>query len=137
MDYKTIKNQLVEHEGLRLKPYKCTAGKLPIGVGRNIEDVGISKSEAMQMLDNDITMCVHDLESVFVNFYSLPENIQHVLINMRFQLGPKRFRGFRMMISAVKDEDWQEMVRQMKDSAWYGQTTNRANDLIRMVQAVA
>jgi lysozyme len=35
--------ELVKDEGLRLKPYKCTAGKTTIGVGRNLDDVGISK----------------------------------------------------------------------------------------------
>ena len=32
-----IKEQLVRHEGLRLKPYRCTAGKLTIGIGRNLD----------------------------------------------------------------------------------------------------
>jgi hypothetical protein len=31
-----IKAQLIRHEGLRLKPYRCTAGKLTIGIGRNL-----------------------------------------------------------------------------------------------------
>lgn len=31
-----IKEQLVRHEGLRLRPYRCTAGKLTIGIGRNL-----------------------------------------------------------------------------------------------------
>ncbi len=30
-----IKAQLVRHEGLRLKPYRCTAGKLTIGFDHN------------------------------------------------------------------------------------------------------
>jgi GH24 family phage-related lysozyme (muramidase) len=29
--------QLTRHEGLRLKPYLCPAGKLTIGIGRNLE----------------------------------------------------------------------------------------------------
>ncbi|MDY0127369.1 MAG: hypothetical protein RBR69_04500 [Candidatus Cloacimonadaceae bacterium] len=41
-----IKEQLVRHEGLRLKPYRCTAGKLTIGIGRNLNDCGITQSEA-------------------------------------------------------------------------------------------
>ncbi len=28
-----IKEQLVRHAGLRLRPYRCTAGKLTIGIG--------------------------------------------------------------------------------------------------------
>ena len=38
--------RLVQHEGLRLKPYRCTAGKLTIGVGRNLEDKGLIKEGA-------------------------------------------------------------------------------------------
>ncbi|MGD9825769.1 glycoside hydrolase family protein [Desulfobacter sp.] len=136
MNITEIKKQLINHEGLRLKPYRCTAGKLTIGVGRNIEDVGISEDEAMMMLGNDIDACVDDLRGMFPDFYLLPENIQYVLVDMRFQLGPKRFRGFRMMIRAVENKDWPEMRRQMKDSAWYAQTQGRANTLIRMVKNV-
>ena len=44
--------QLKRHEGLKLKPYKCTADKLTIGVGRNLEDVGISEEEAEMLLQN-------------------------------------------------------------------------------------
>ena len=128
-----IKEQLINHEGLTLKPYRCTADKLTIGVGRNIDDVGISEAEAMIMLGNDIDACVDDLWSMFADFNLFSENIQHVLVDMRFQLGPKRFRGFRMMIRAIENQDWPEMIRQMKDSAWYGQTPNRARDLIKKV----
>ena len=54
MDYDRLKKQLVIHEGLKLKPYHCSANKLTIGVGRNIEEVGITESEAMYLLENDI-----------------------------------------------------------------------------------
>ncbi|WP_320040782.1 glycoside hydrolase family protein [uncultured Desulfobacter sp.] len=134
MDFVAVRKMLIEDEGLRLKPYKCTAGKLTIGVGRNIEDKGISENEAVFLLGNDISECVDDLISLFNNFLQMPENIQHVLINMRFQLGPRGFRGFRMMIKAAKSADWPEMIRQMKDSSWYVQTPNRANNLISMVE---
>lgn len=134
MNYFAIKNQLIAHEGLRLKPYKCTAGKLTIGVGRNLDDVGVSEQEAFDMLFNDIGKCLKDLRGIFKEFDQLPENIQLVLIDMRFQLGPNRFRAFRAMARAVDDRDWAEMIRQMKSSAWYTQTTNRANNLIEMVK---
>lgn len=134
MNILQIKKQLINHEGLKLKPYRCTAGKLTIGVGRNIEDVGISEDEAMMMLENDIDACVDDLRGMFPDFDLFSNNIQHALIDMRFQLGPKRFRGFRMMNQAIKNKDWLKMIKQMKDSEWYSQAPNRANDLIRMVQ---
>jgi lysozyme len=47
MDKQRLGKQLVIHEGLRLKPYRCSSNKLTIGIGRNIEDVGITEEEAM------------------------------------------------------------------------------------------
>ena len=49
-----IKEQLVRHEGLRMKPFRCTAGKLTIGIGRNLDDYGISQTESYVLLENDI-----------------------------------------------------------------------------------
>ena len=36
-----LKTDLKADEGLKLKPYTCTANKLTIGIGRNLDDVGI------------------------------------------------------------------------------------------------
>ena len=53
--------QLKRHEGIRLFPYKCTADKLTIGIGRNLQDVGISEQEAETMLLNDIEIAKEQL----------------------------------------------------------------------------
>ena len=136
MNIERITDQLITHEGYRKHPYLCTAGKTTIGVGRNISDVGITKEEAMYLLSNDIRLCTADLLKLFLEFDKLPENIKMVLIDMRFQLGPNRLRKFRKAIAAVRVGDWLEMIVQMKDSRWYKQTTNRANNLIGMVLEV-
>ena len=39
--------QLIDHEDIKLKPYRCSAGKLTIGVGRNLDDNGITRAEAI------------------------------------------------------------------------------------------
>ena len=74
-------------------------------------------------------------ERSFNSFDKLPEEIQHVLINMSFQLGKPRLSKFKKMIAAVEVEDYQEMANQMEDSRWYKQTTNRAQRLIDRVVA--
>ena len=136
MNTEKLKEQLIEHESLRLKPYRCSAGKLTIGVGRNLDDNGISKSEAMFMLDNDIDVSINDLHKIFPDFNNLNETLQMVLIDMMFNLGLTRFRKFKKMIAAVKTEDWKEMVVQMKDSAWYRQVGIRAKNLIKMIESM-
>lgn len=103
MNYTKIKDQLIKHEGLRLKPYKCTAGKMTIGVGRNLDDVGISEQEALDMLFNDVGKCLSDLREIFRQFDQLPENIQLVLVDMRFQLGSSVCRKSSEMAYQPRD----------------------------------
>jgi hypothetical protein len=49
-----LRDSLKLHEGLRLKPYKDSIGKLTIGFGRNLDDNGIRPNEAAYMLEGDI-----------------------------------------------------------------------------------
>ena len=137
MNLDKLKEILANHEGEKLRLYKCTAGKLTIGIGHNIEDKGISKAVSDLLYREDIQEVLDDLPIIFHDFDNLPENIQLVLADMRFQLGARGIRGFRMMIKAVGALDWPGMIRQMKDSAWYSQTPNRANHLIRMVKGIS
>jgi lysozyme len=86
-----IKEQLVRHEGLRLKPYRCTAGKLTIGYGRNLDDRGISKKEAYAMLEKDILDCEQWLIDEIPEVYNkLDEVRQSVLLNMCISIPQSR-----------------------------------------------
>ena len=62
MNRDDLRSMLVLHEGLRLRPYKCTAGKMTIGVGRNLDDNGITQAEAFALLENDIIAVEADLD---------------------------------------------------------------------------
>lgn len=121
------------HEGLRLKPYKCTAGKLTIGYGRNLEDCGITEAEANAMLDHDIAVCLEELSQIFPRFYQMPEKVQCVLVDMLFNLGKSRFLQFKKMIQAVKDQDYKRAAAEMKDSKWYSQVPSRADEDITIM----
>jgi len=126
--------QLIEHEGLKLKPYYCPAGKLTIGVGRNLEDKGISQKEAAFLLKNDIDECISDLEDLFKEkFDSFPEQVKIVLIDMRFNLGATGFRSFRKMIKAVNESNFDKASKEMKNSNWYSQVGKRAETLVEMM----
>ncbi len=127
-----IKKQILKHEGLRLKPYKCTAGKLTIGVGRNLEDNGISEKEAMLMLHNDLMVVLADLNQ-FDWFLALDEIRQRVVIDMRFNLGPKGFREFKKMIKALKNKDYEKAAEEMINSKWYTQVNVRSKTLVKMM----
>ena len=133
---RAIEELLIRHEGIRFKPYTDTVGKLSVGVGRNLDDKGISKEEAMYLLRNDIDESARDLANLIFNgrFYEFPVPVQHVLISMRFQLGRAGFRKFKKMIFAFQELDYEEAIVQMKASKWYGQVTKRADELIDMIR---
>jgi lysozyme len=155
----TVEEMLIRHEGIRYTPYLCSAGRWTIGVGRNLDNKGLTKEEVlylfrndtvgckrdltimevMYLLYNDIDECEHDLSNrIFQGqFYEFPITIQHSLLDMRFQLGWNGFRGFRKMIAAFKVKDYYEAIVQMKDSRYYEQVTTRADELIKMVRGEA
>lgn len=129
MNYEATIIQIKRHEGLKLKPYKCTAGKLTIGYGRNLEDRGIDKDEAEQMLLRD--MCEVE-EQLFDKglLDGLNDARKAVLINMGFQLGVSGLFKFENMIAALDRKEYELAAKEMLDSLWAKkQTPNRAKEL--------
>ena len=89
--------QIKRHEGLKLTPYKCTAGKLTIGYGRNIEDNGITEQEASMLLKNDIAKTKAELQQ-FEWYCSLDQVRRDCIVNMCFNLGLPTLLKFTNMI---------------------------------------
>ena len=138
MDKAKIRSLLIQHEKVVPYAYQDNLGFWTIGCGRLIDQRrggGLSETESLYLLNNDIDKCFKDLaDSVFRDeFDTFPDDIQAVLISMRFQLGYGGFRGFKKMIQAFKDKNYSEAAWQMKDSGWYKQTPKRAEELIKMV----
>ena len=129
-----LKDFIIKHEGVSLKPYYCPAGKLTIGVGRNLQDNGISYDEVVYLLENDIDRCIRELRTIFKDFDELPENIQIALIDMIFNLGKTRFLKFKNMIQAIKDRDFKKASEEAKNSRWCGQVGKRCEDVVALLK---
>ena len=86
-DQRKMIRQLRLHEGERLIVYKCTAGKLTLGVGRNLEDLGISQDESAMMLAYDIERVCKELNTSLEWYRGLNDVRQRVIIDMAFNLG--------------------------------------------------
>ena len=127
-----ITKQLIESvkqgEGLRLSPYRCTAGKLSIGYGRNLDDVGITQLEAEYLLMNDLQRAENDAKKL-PGFDNCSQVRRDVLIEMVFNIGLPRVLGFRKMLAALSNGDYAEAARQMLDSKWHKDVGNRADRL--------
>ena len=129
MDIAYLKQQLARHEGSRLKPYKDSIGKLTVGVGRNLDDVGIFADEEDLMLTNDINRSVKDLTDHLDWVNSLDEPRYLVLVNMTFNMGISRLLGFHNMLTALQSGDYQTASDEMINSAWAKQVGVRALEL--------
>ena len=130
-----IKAQLVRHEGLRLKPYRCTAGKLTIGIGRNLDDRGISQKEAYAMLERDIMDFEQQLLDEIPETYSgIDEVRQSVILNMCFNLGMKGLLGFKNPLAFIGAGDWERAANNMLASKWAKQVGMRAIELSELMR---
>ena len=129
----SIENQLILHEGLKLKPYRCPAGYLTIGVGRNLDAKGITYNEAMILLHNDIEEITWQLER-HSWYVALGPVRRKVLIDMCFNLGVGGLLGFKMMIEALEQADYERAADEMVSSKWYRQVGQRGRRLERMMR---
>lgn len=133
MNREQLIEELKTDEGVVLTLYKCSAGKNTIGVGRNVDDRGITEDESDYLLSNDIDLCVKELESAFSWFSSLSDARQRVLVNMCFNLGLSRLMGFKKFLAAVEAEEWETASVEMLDSKWakqVGLRSTRLRDLL-------
>ena len=122
-----------KHEGLRLKPYKCTAGKLTIGYGRNLEDNGISAYEADVLLNDDIQNCY--AQCIKFPFWNKLNDVrQAVLLDMCYNLGFARLNGFKKMLKALGRLDYKTAAKEMLDSKWARDVKSRATELAELMK---
>ena len=118
--------RLAKHEGLRLKPYRDSVGKLTIGIGRNLDDVGISAAEAMALCLNDIDGASAELDGQVPWWRSMNDARQEVLCEMRFNMGWARLAGFRKFLAAAAAGDFEAAAHEMLSSQWATQVGKRA-----------
>lgn len=137
MNLDKVRLQLLEHEGLRLKPYKDTSGKTTIGVGRNLDDRGLTKDEALFLLENDIISVLDVLHRGRYAWWDAVrgnEAREHVIIDMVFNLGINGLLGFKKMLRLLCEGNFIGAALEMMDSKWSVQVGGRATRLAEMMR---
>lgn len=130
----TVEELLVHHEGLRLKPYRDSANKWTIGIGRNLSDSGISEEEAFYLLGHDVQRVSRELDQNLPWWRELSEVRQKVMVSMAFNLGIAGLLGFREMLSAAEDGDYSSAAQHMLGSRWAAQVGRRALELAYLME---
>lgn len=125
--FQDLISDLNRDEGRRLKPYRCSMGKLTIGVGRNIEDNGISDDEADYLLTNDLRRCAIELDRSLSWWREMPYPWQRGLLNMCFNMGLPTLLTFKSTLRALKNGDGKMAAYHAMNSKWAKQVGSRAH----------
>jgi lysozyme len=131
-----IAELLIKHEGLKLFAYKCTAGKTTIGVGRNLDDRGITRGEALIMLEHDIADFTKQLSERLYWFDDQPEKAKAVMISMTFNLGLSGFLKFINTLEHIKQGQYSLAAADMLQSKWSMQVGKRATELAEILRSI-
>ena len=127
-----------EAEGFYPNTYRCPAGKLTQGYGRNLEvhplteeeklelneDGGVSKEVAEKWALKELNECEYKLSQNII-YHKQPEVRKAVLLDMCFNIGYSGLMKFKKMWFALGERDYAEASRQMKDSKYYTDVKSR------------
>ena len=131
---KMLIDMLARQEGKRKFAYECTAGKISIGIGRNLEDRGLSDDEIMFLLNNDIEISQSELSETFDWFSSLNQARQDALVSMHFNIGLSSLLKFTNTLQHLSEGNFKQASQEMLDSKWASQVGNRAIELSEIIR---
>jgi len=129
-------SMLKRHEGVRSKVYICSAGYETIAVGRNISEsgLGLSDDEIDYLLANDIKRVKEELTDTYFWFPAMNKPRQDAMIDISFNLGQTRLRGFVNALEAMSREQFDIAADEFMDSKWATQVGNRALEVTEMIR---
>lgn len=131
--------QLKRHEGFSLEAYLDSVGVLTVGYGHNCEarpvegveregDV-ISRRKAGELLAEDVGLISSELDRGLPWWRELEEPRQGVVLNMAYNMGMPKLKGFVRMLHSLELGDWSGAAREMLDSRWAEQVKGRSAEL--------
>ena len=138
MNKTVLRDDLKRDEGVRLKPYVDTAGKLTIGVGRNLTDVGISEVEAEILLADDIEKVISQLDYECAWWVKCPDDVQRGLVNLAFNQGvPHLMKNSPRMMACLQAGDYAGASRELLDGPYKDQVGARAERIAALFKSCA
>ena len=142
----SLKNQIMEDEGVVYAVYKDHLGYPTFGVGHLIlrsdpeyhmgEHAAVSKERVDACLIQDLQTACDECRVLYPWFMSVPQEVKEILINMMFNMGRPRLSKFKNFKKALYRQDWKQAAVDGRDSKWYRQVTNRAERLMTRMENV-
>lgn len=142
--------RLVINEGLILKPYRCPAGYLTIGIGRNLEnnpltkeekafighDVkqGITNEQAFYLCRNDLQKVKKELDVHLPWWRDLNTDRQFVMIDLCFNMGITKLLRFSKTLNSIASGFYVKAGEQLMQSLYAKQVGKRAQRNAKCLQ---
>lgn len=143
----TLKDRLIRTEGKRNKIYRDTSdkigfegkkGKVTVGVGYNIDDLGLPDDIIMMLLDRTIQKATDDLLKYLPWTGNIDWPRKSVLIDMCFNMGigdsTKGLLSFKNTLKLIEEGKYTEASDNMLKSKWATQVGSRAANLARIMK---
>lgn len=147
--------ELIRDEGLVTgRAYRCTAGKLTVGVGHNLDanpltpdqekrlgitnaqarEKGLTRSQAIMLLHDDIRECEGQLDKALPWWRELDDTRQRVMLNMCFNMGIGTLLTFKNTLRLIETHQFEMAATGMRASKWASQVKGRADRLANMMR---
>jgi len=157
VDVKDLYEEISSDEGKVLHAYLCSELHATIGIGHKIldtdpekeldifginweevpDDQHITEDRCYILFQEDVQIAISGCMKIYNNWNDLPQEVQHILVNMCFQLGQRGLSNFKQMGKAIEEGDWEKASVEMMDSRWAKQTPQRAERLKNRMLAQA
>ena len=157
VDVKELYQEISSDEGKILHAYLCTELHATVGIGHKIldtdpekeleiygvnweevpDDQCITEHRCYVLFQEDVQIAIGGCMNIYNNWDELPQEMQHVLVNMAFQMGQRGLSNFKNMKAAIEEQDFAKTAVEMMDSRWASQTPERAERLKLRVERLA
>ena len=147
MNKEQLREEIAEDEGCKFEIYLDHLGLPTFGIGALVKEndpeqgqpVGtpVDEERVRQRFNLDIAVTIDDCKVLYDDFDDLPEECQHIIANMMFNMGRPRLTKFKGMKAGVDARDWNRAADEMVDSRWYDQVTNRAKRLVKRMRSLS
>ena len=147
MNKDKLREEIAEDEGCKYEVYLDHLGLPTCGIGHLITEadeehgkpVGtvVEQDRVQNLFALDMAVTIDECKVLYPDFDDLPEEAQHIICNMMFNMGRPRLSKFKNMNKALWNEDWKGAAVEGRDSRWYKQVTQRAERLMKRLENVA
>ena len=126
MNKDQLRQELADDEGCKYEIYLDHLNLPTFGIGHLItesdpefgEPIGteVSEERVRKAFNLDVAVTIDECKVLYPDFNDLPEECQHVIANMMFNMGRPRLSKFKNMKAGVDARDWNKAADEMVDS---------------------